>query len=94
MDGVWSMILRDNDGLYHLRSRQRTVDGIYLDKAEWIPQIIEGLSIPAGTVLLGEIYLPKKEGSRNTTSILNCLKEKSLERQKIEENKLCFYCFR
>lgn len=93
MDGVWSMILRDNDGSYHLRSRQRTVDGIYLDKAEWIPQIIEELNIPAGTVLLGEIYLPKKEGSRNTTSILNCLKEKSLERQKIEENKLCFYCF-
>lgn len=93
MDGVWSMILRDNDGLYHLRSRQRTVEGDYLDKIEWIPFITKELNIPVGTVLLGEIYLPEKEGSRNTTSIINCLKEKSLERQKTKENRLCFYCF-
>ena len=41
MDGVWSMILRDNDGSYHLRSRQRTVDGVYLDKVNGFLKLLK-----------------------------------------------------
>ena len=91
-DGVWSMIIKDNNGNFHLRSRTENVNGTYADKAEWIPHIINELSIiPNGTVLLGELYKKNDEGSRKTTAILNCLKEKSLERQKITP--LTFYCF-
>lgn len=92
VDGIWSMIIRDNDGNFHLRSRTKNVQGTFTDKAEWIPDIIKDLDcIPNGTVLLGEIYKYGDEGSRKVTAILNCLKEKSLERQK--KTPLHFYCF-
>lgn len=92
VDGVWSMIIRDEAGDFHLRSRTPNVNKTYADKAEWIPSITEELSyLPNGTVLLGEIYKFGDEGSRKTTSILNCLKDKSLERQ--ANTPLHFYCF-
>lgn len=92
VDGIWAMIIKDNDGNYHLRSRTPNVSGTYADKAEWIPHIVSELKdLPNGTVLLGEIYKYGDEGSRKTTAILNCLKEKSLDRQK--KTPLHFYCF-
>lgn len=83
MDGAWNMIIRDLDGNFHMRSRTAGVNGGFVDKAEWVPHICKELnSIPNGTVLLGEIYFPNNEGSRKITSVLNCLKDKCLERQK------------
>ena len=83
MDGAWNMIIRDLDGNFHMRSRTPGVNGGFVDKAEWVPHICKELdSIPNGTVLLGEIYFPNNEGSRKITSVLNCLKDKCLERQK------------
>lgn len=91
-DGIWSMIIKDIKGDFHLRSRSKNVNNTFEDKAEWIPKIIDGLkSLPNGTVLLGEIYKENDEGSRKATAILNCLKEKSLARQ--EKTPLIFYCF-
>lgn len=92
MDGAWNMIIRDMDGNYHMRSRTAGVDGSFTDKAEWVPQIIECLDMPNGSAVIGEIYLPNDEGSRKITSILNCLKEKCLQRQK-ERTYLHFYAF-
>lgn len=93
MDGVWAMIIKDNEGNFHLRSRTESVNGGYADKAEWIPHICKSLSkIPNGTVLLGEIYFPNNEGSRKITSVLNCLKDKCLDRQKTN-GYLYFYVF-
>lgn len=93
MDGIWQMIIKDNDGNFHARSRTESVNGGYADKAEWIPDICEELkSIPNGTVLLGELYFPDNEGSRKVTSVFNCLKDKCLERQKKNGN-LHFYVF-
>lgn len=93
MDGAWNMIIRDMDGNFHMRSRTESVNGGYQDKAEWIPQICENLfAIPNGTALIGEIYFPDNEGSRKITSVLNCLKDKCLERQK-KNGYLHFYVF-
>lgn len=92
-DGAWNMIIKDNDGNFHLRSRTESVNGGYVDKAEWIPWITDELSwIPNGTVLLGEICFPNNEGSRKITSVLNCLKDKCIERQK-KNGILNFYIF-
>lgn len=92
VDGVWGMIIKDMNGEFHLRSRKENVEGTYADKADWIPHITaELISMPNGTVLLGEVYKPNDEGSRKTTAILNCLLPKSLERQK--KTPLAFYCF-
>lgn len=82
-DGFWQMIIKDNKGHLHARSRTPNVNGEYIDKIDWIPHIKNELSlIPPGTVLLGEIYFPNNEGSRKVTSVFNCLKEKCIERQK------------
>lgn len=92
VDGIWAMIIRDENGDFHLRSRTPNVNKTYADKADWIPSITEKLAyLPNGTVLLGEIYKFGDEGSRKATSILNCLKDKSLERQ--AKTPLHFYCF-
>lgn len=93
MDGVWSMIIRDMEGNFHMRSRTESVNGGYQDKAEWVPHICENLwLIPNGTAIIGEIYFPNNEGSRKVTSVLNCLKDKCLERQK-KNGYLHFYIF-
>ena len=93
MDGAWNMIIRDMDGNFHMRSRNESVNGGFQDKAEWVPHVCENLSfIPNGTALIGEIYFPNNEGSRKITSVLNCLKDKCLERQK-KNGYLHFYIF-
>lgn len=93
MDGGWEMIIRDMDGNFHARSRTAGVNGGFVDKAEWIPHIIEELSIiPNGTALIGEIYFPNNEGSRKVTSVFNCLKDKCLDRQ-VANGYLHFYVF-
>jgi|GEM_PF-1429881 len=93
MDGAWAMIIKDMDGNFHMRSRTESVNGGYQDKAEWIPHICKQLAaIPNGTALVGEIYFPDNEGSRKITSVLNCLKDKCLERQK-KNGYLHFYIF-
>ena len=92
MDGTWNMLIRDMEGNFHLRGRNESVNGGYQDKAEWVPHICEELNaIPNGTVLLGEMYFPNDEGSRKITTILGCLKEKALERQK--KTPLHYYVF-
>lgn len=92
-DGAWNMLIKDNDGNFHLRSRTESVNGGYTDKAEWIPWITNELSwIPNGTVLIGEICFPNNEGCRKITSVLNCLKDKCIERQK-KNGILNFYIF-
>ena len=92
-DGAWNMLIKDMEGNFHLRSRTESVNGGYTDKAEWIPWITEELSwIPNGTVLVGEICFPNNEGSRKITSVLNCLKDKCIERQK-KNGILNFYVF-
>lgn len=92
-DGAWNMLIKDMEGNFHLRSRTESVNGGYTDKAEWIPWITEELSwIPNGTVLVGEICFPNNEGSRKITSVLNCLKDKCIDRQK-QNGILNFYVF-
>lgn len=93
MDGAWNMIIRDNEGNFHMRSRKPGVNGGFVDKAEWVPHICDELAgVPNGTVLIGEIYFPNNEGSRKITSVLNCLKDKCIDRQKNGEW-LHFYVF-
>lgn len=91
-DGHYSKLVVDEDGVPHLLSRTKGVNGEYPDKYEWLPQIHSFVSLlPKGTCLLCEVYFPENRGSRNVTTILGALKDKALERQK--ENKLHLYIF-
>ena len=92
-DGYFAKLIKDEDGNVILYSRSRGVNGKFADKHEWVPHLnpfFEELS--PGTCLLGELYFPSSPGSRNVTTIMGCLKEKAIERQKKGE-KLHFYVF-
>lgn len=83
VDGYYERLVKDEDGNCALIARSRNVKGEVVNKIEWLPHITPWLeSLPNGTCLLCECYLPGKEGSKNITSLLGCLKEKAIQRQK------------
>lgn len=92
-DGYFAKLVKDEDGNVGLYSRSRNVNGEYPEKHEWVPHLQPFFdSLPNGTCLLGELYLPSKPGSSNITSLLGCLKEKCVARQ-AQGEKLHFYVF-
>lgn len=92
-DGYFAKLVKDEDGNIGLYSRSRNVQGDFPEKSEWVPHLQSFFSsLPNGTCLLGELYLPSSPGSKNITSIMGCLKEKAIERQSKGE-KLHFYVF-
>ena len=93
MDGYFAKLVKDEDGNILLHSRSKNVNGVYPEKHEWVPHLNEFFnSLPNGTCILGELYLPSKPGSSNITSLLGCLKDKCIARQEKGE-KLHFYAF-
>lgn len=92
-DGYFAKLIKDEDGNIILYSRSRGVNGKFADKHEWVPHLQSFFdTLPVGTCLLGELYLPSQPGSRNITTIMGCLKEKAVARQEKGE-KLYFYAF-
>ena len=92
-DGYFAKLIKDEDGNIILYSRSRGVNGKFADKHEWVPHFQSFFdSLPMGTCLLGELYLPSAPGSKNITSIMGCLKDKAIARQNAGE-KLHFYVF-
>ena len=92
-DGYFAKLIKDEDGNIILYSRSRGVNGKFADKHEWVPHLSSFFeSLPNGTCLLGELYLPSQPGSRNITTIMGCLVDKAIARQEKGE-KLHFYAF-
>ena len=91
-DGAFFMFLKDEDGNMYLRPRSRNVKKEFVNKIDWVPHLHSFFeSLPNGTCLLGEIYLPSNEQAKSTTSIMNCLLNKAIKRQ--EKEKLIYYIF-
>lgn len=94
VDGALYVFLKDEDGNITLRGRSKGVAGEYLDKWDHLPQLepwADGL--PNGTCFIGEVYRPGEEGSKVTTTIMGCLTEKAIERQKDNSKKMHYYVF-
>lgn len=92
-DGYYQRFVKDEDGQVFMIARSKNVKGEAVNKIEWMPHLYPFFeAMPNGTVLLGEIYLPDKEGSKNVTSVLGCLKDKAIARQQTG-TKLHFYIF-
>lgn len=90
-DGYWEMFIKDETGKLKMRARSKGVNG-WVFKEEWVPHFYPFFdSIPNGTVVLGEVYIPGKT-SRSITSILGCKKEKAISRQQ-GSNKLYLSIF-
>lgn len=93
-DGAFYKLIKDEDGNMFLIGRSKSKSGDYLDKYDWVPHLHSFFeSLPNGTCLLGELYLPRDEQAKTTTSIMNCLQPKAVGRQDKEENKLHYYIF-
>ena len=93
MDGAYYRFIKDMDGNMVLQGRSKSVKGEYLNKIDHVPHLMPWFEdLPNGTCLLGEIYFPENEGSSNVTTIMNCLTNKAVERQK-NGPKLHYYVF-
>ena len=93
-DGAFYKFIKDEDGNMFLIGRSKSKSGDYLDKYDWVPHLHSFFeSLPNGTCLLGELYMPRDEQAKTTTSIMNCLQPKAIKRQEKEENKLHYYIF-
>jgi len=93
VDGYYERLIKDEDGNYFMIARSKNVKGEAVEKIEWVPQIHDFMkSLPNGTVLLSECYLPGNEGSQKITGLLGCLKERCIARQAAGQ-KLHFYIF-
>ena len=83
VDGYYQRLLKDEDGNCFMIARSRNTKGEIVNKIDWVPQLQAWMNtLPNGTCFLAEAYLPGMEGSKNVTSILGCLKDKAIERQK------------
>ena len=92
VDGYYQRLLKDEDGNCFMIARSRNTKGEIVNKIDWVPQLKQWMDdLPNGTCVLAEAYLPGNEGSKNVTSILGCLKDKAIERQK--KTPLHFYIF-
>lgn len=93
VDGYYERLIKDEDGNCFMVARSKNVSGEAVEKLAWVPHIIPFMeSLPNGTVLLSECYLPGDEGSKKITSLLGCLKDKCITRQAAGQ-KLHFYVF-
>ena len=93
VDGYYERLIKDEDGNIFMVARNKNVQGEAVEKIDWVPQIHDFMnSLPNGTVLLSECYLPGNEGSQKITSLLGCLKDKCIARQE-KSQKLHFYIF-
>lgn len=93
MDGAFYKFVKDMNGNMELLGRSKSVNGDYLDKFDWIPHLHPFFeSLPNGTCLIGELYFPNNEGSNKVTSIMGCLVDKAIARQK-DGPKLYYYVF-
>lgn len=93
VDGYYERLIKDEDGNCFMVARSKNVKGEATEKLAWVPQIHDFMeSLPNGTVLLSECWLPDNEGSQKITGLLGCLKDRCIERQE-KGQKLHFYVF-
>lgn len=93
-DGAFYMCGKNMDGEIFLRPRARNVKKEFVNKVDWVPHL-HGFfnSLPEGTVFLAELYYPKDEQAKSTSSIMNSLQTKAIKKQEKDEDKLILYIF-
>lgn len=93
-DGIFVMVGKNLDNEIFLRPRAKNTKGEFVNKVDWVPQIHKYLNeLEPGTVLLGELYLPRDEQAKSTSSIMNSLQPRAVKKQEKEEDKLILYIF-
>lgn len=90
-DGHYNRTVIANERIAMQSRTISKVTGEYADKTAHVPHIVDSLKkLPEGTVIIGELYQHGKTSS-DMTSILQCLPEKSVKRQKGEYGFVYYY---
>ena len=89
IDGAFYQFVKTPNHSYLFGRTVSRKTGLLTEKGANVPHIMDALSsIPADTVIVGEIYVPGGT-SKDVTSIMGCLPEKAIARQK--DNPIHFY---
>ena len=89
IDGAFYQFVKTQNYSYLFGRAVSRKTGLLTEKGANVPHIMGALSsIPADTVIVGEIYVPGGT-SKDVTSIMGCLSEKAIARQK--DNPIHFY---
>ena len=90
-DGYWYQFEKTDDTSYLWSRTVSKVTGTLAEKSANVPHIMEIMNIlPAGTIIIGEIYYLGKR-SKDVTPIMGSLPDKAIERQNGEYGFLKFY---
>ena len=93
-DGCFYLCGRNMDGEILVRPRAKNTKGEFVNKVDWVPHLHDFFySLEPGTIFLAELYLPRDEQAKSTSSIMNSLQSKAVKRQEKEEDKLILYIF-
>lgn len=89
VDGAFYQFVKTQNYSYLFGRTVSRKTGLLTEKGANVPHIMGALSsIPADTAIVGEIYVPGG-ASKDVTSIMGCLAEKAIARQK--DNPIHFY---
>lgn len=89
IDGSWYQLVQTKYHTYLFGRTTSKETGLLTEKGNRVPHIIQAFDcLPEGTVLIGEIYYPNKS-SKDVTTIMGCLPEKAIARQK--DNPIHYY---
>ena len=90
-DGYWYQFEKTDDASYLWSRTTSKVTGTLAEKGANVPHIMEIMNrVPAGTIIIGEIYYPGKR-SKDVTPIMGSLPDKAIERQQKDYGWLHFY---
>ena len=90
-DGYWYMFEKTENNSYFFSRNKSVETGTLTEKSANVPHIMEVLNhLPAGTIIIGELYYPGKT-SKDVTPIMGSLPEKAIERQQSDYGYLHYY---
>lgn len=88
--GFYQFVKTDHFSYLFGRTVSKT-SGILTEKSGNVPHIVDAFScLPAGTIIVGEIYVPGGT-SKDVTHIMGCLPAEAIKRQEKEGN-IHYYC--
>lgn len=91
IDGAWYQFVKTDNFSYLFGRTVSKTTGILTEKGGNVPHIVDAFSrLPAGTIIIGEIYVPGGT-SKDVTHIMGCLSAEAIRRQQKEGN-IHYYC--
>ena len=92
-DGILAIFYKTEHYSYLFTRTISKKTGLPVEKSANVPHIIEAFhNIPSNTIIIGELYYPGKT-SKDCTSVLGCLPQKAIERQKGEYGYIHYYIY-